>query len=198
MTTKDHLLGLLNQFIPVVLGVYVGILASNWNDKRVQKAEQKEFIENLKQEIGANKAELEKAVAYQKEILQAARKVRQDLDREVLESEFWNAGHFKLIPGWQGLNIPRLENSVHTSGIMINAMAGMEFRNINSISRTYNHQEDYKRYAQRLIFDNLTQLENQVRTVEVFNKLEVWQDVIYMGEELVEQYQQTLEQLETK
>lgn len=196
MTTKDHLIGLFNQFIPVVLGVYVGILASNWNENRVRKAEQKEFIENLKQEISTNKAELEEALAYQKEILQAARQVRQDLEMEVLESDFWNAGHFKLIPGWQGLNIPRLENSVHISGIMINAMAGMEFRNINFISRTYNHQEDYKRYAQRLIFDNLTQLESEVKTGEVLNKLEVWHDVILLGGSLVDQYEQTLKQLE--
>lgn len=189
MTPKDHLVSLLNQFIPVVLGVYVGILASNWNENRVQKAEQKEFIENLQQEIGENKTKLEEALVYQKKILQTARQTRQELDREVLEAAFWNADHFKLIPGWEGLNIPRLENSVYTSGIMINAMAGMEFGNISAISRTYHHQKDYELYAQRLIFDNLTQLEGEVKTEEVFNKLEVWQDVIFMGETLVEQYE---------
>lgn len=196
MTTKDHLIGLLNQFIPVVLGVYVGILASNWNEHRVQKAEQKEFIENIKREIATNKIKLEETLVYQKSIVTSARQARKDLDREVLDKEFWNAGHWKLIPAWDGLNIPRFENSVHMSGIMINAMAGMKFKNINTISRSYNHQEDYKLFAQRLIFDNLTQLQSQVTTNEVFDKIEVWTDVINMGENLLEQYNQTLNHLE--
>lgn len=76
-------------------------------------------------------------------------------------------------------------------------MTGIKFENTSSISRTNNHQEDYKLCSRRLIFENLPQVGNQVKTVEVIDKLEVWQDVIFMEEKLIEQYRQTLEQLKT-
>lgn len=187
MKGKSYLLNLLNQFIPVVLGVYIGILAGNWNENRVKEAEQKEYVKNLKLEIQTNKLKLEEALAYQKAILQSARQVRVELPQEALESPFWTSGHWTIIPGWEGLKIPRLENAVHQSGIMANSLSGMQFRNIHTISQSFNHQEDYKMYVQRLILDNLTQLGNETKTVEVLNKLEVWQDVINIEIELIGQ-----------
>lgn len=170
---KSYLLNLLNQFIPVVIGVYIGIIASNWNEARVQKAEQKEFVNNLVLEMQANKVKLEETLAYQQAILHSVRKARQEFAPETMEARFWTAGQWKLLPGWEGLKIPTLENSVHQSGIMTNALSDLEFQVINTIARSYNLQEDYKVWAQKLIFDNLTQLDNETNTVEVLNKLEV-------------------------
>lgn len=40
---KNYFLQMLNQFIPVILGVYLSIVASNWNTERVRVADQKEL-----------------------------------------------------------------------------------------------------------------------------------------------------------
>lgn len=195
MKIKNYLFNLFNQFIPVVLGVYIGIIASNWNENRIKKAEQNEFVKNLALEIQANKSKLEEAMVYQEAIISSAGKVKQELDQKTMEAAFWTVGQWKLISGWEGLKIPTLENSVHQAGIMTNALSGLDFKVINTIARSYNYQEEYKVFAQKLIFDRLTQMDGQVKTIEVLNKLEVWQDVINFEQELAKQYDQTLDEL---
>lgn len=186
---------MLNQFIPIVLGVYVGILASNWNSNRVRIAEQKEFLNNLDLEIQSNRSKLEEALSYRQTIFLSAKKVRQELDQKTMEANFWSVGHWTLLPDWEGLKMPTLENSVYQSAVMTNALSGLDFKVINTIARSYNYQEDYKVWAQKLIFDNLTQLGSDVKTVEALNKLELWNDVIFKEKELIEQYDQALNEL---
>lgn len=193
---KNYLLNLLNQFIPVVLGVYIGIVASNWNENRVKKAEQDEFVKNLVLEIQVNKSRLEETLAYQEAIILAARKARKELDQQKLNAEFWSAGQWELLPGWEGVKIPALENSVHQSGIMTNALSGLDFVVINTIARSYNQQEDYKLWAHKLIIDNITQLGSDVKTAEVLTKLDVWQEVMDLERELLSQYDRTILALE--
>ncbi len=76
--------------------------------------------------------------------------------------------------------------------MVINAFSGLDFNIINSISRTYNLQEDYRTVAQTLIFDNLIQMEVDVKTVEVLNKIEVWGEIIEIEKNLINHYNQTL------
>jgi len=192
----QYLYSQLNQFIPVVLGVYIGIIASNWNANRVRRIEQQEFITNLKLEIQNNREKLLETLAYQNAILASVRNVGEELDEEILASPFWKVGHWNLLPGWEGLKIPSLENAVQQSGIMTNALSGLDFTTINAISRSYNHQDEYKFYAQKLIFDKLTQLDNRATTREVFSNLEVWQDVINTANAQLIEYQNTLQELE--
>ena len=195
MKVKNYVLQMLNQFIPIVLGVYVGILASNWNSNRVRIAEQKEFLNNLDLEIQSNRSKLEEALSYRQTIFLSAKKVRQELDQKTMEANFWSVGHWTLLPDWEGLKMPTLENSVYQSAVMTNALSGLDFKVINTIARSYNYQEDYKVWAQKLIFDNLTQLGSDVKTVEALNKLELWNDVIFKEKELIEQYDQALNEL---
>lgn len=74
MKVKNYVLQMLNQFIPIVLGVYVGILASNWNSNRVRIAEQKEFLNNLDLEIQSNRSKLEEALSYRQTIFYPRKK----------------------------------------------------------------------------------------------------------------------------
>jgi hypothetical protein len=195
MKVKNYLLQMLNQFIPVVLGVYLGIVASNWNENRVKKAEQNEFIQNLTLEIQANKSKLEEALAYRQNMFLTGKKIRKELGQQKMEAKFWSVGGWNLVPEWEGLQIPTLENSVHQTGITTNALSGLEFKIINSISSAYNYQEDYKIWTHKLIFDNITQISSETKTEEALNKLEAWNDVIHMEQVLIKQYDQTLEEL---
>ena len=90
---------MLNQFIPVILGVFLGILGSNWNTDRVQDAEQEEFVRNLYLELQSNKSKMEESLVYRKSIYSSAKKVRQELDPKILEAKFWSVGHWKHLPG---------------------------------------------------------------------------------------------------
>ncbi|MDQ3393395.1 MAG: hypothetical protein M3512_04700 [Bacteroidota bacterium] len=102
MNWKNYLLNMLNQFIPVVLGVYLGIVASNWNTNRIQKVEQLKFINNLNLEISENKNKLEKIIDYREDIVLKAKKVRQRIDKPAMEAQFWSVGQWSLLPWWKG------------------------------------------------------------------------------------------------
>lgn len=189
---KNYFLQMLNQFIPVILRVYLGIIASNWNAERVQIEEQKEFINNLYLEINSNKAKMEESLSYRNSIFLSAKKVRQNLDPKISDAKFWSVGHWKHLPGWEGVKIPTLENSVYQSGIMTNALSGLDFKLINSIARSYNHQEEYKRWTERNILDKLDNMPSDITTFDALYLIEPWNDVIAMEQILVEQYEQTL------
>lgn len=183
---------MLNQFIPVVLGVYLGIVASNWNENRTKKAEQKEFIQNLYLEVEANQTKIKEAMAYRQAIFSSARKVRQELDQNILQANFWSVGHWNLLPEWKGIHVPTLESSVYQSGVMGNTLSGLDFQLINSIARVYNQQEDYQMWVERLILDKVSQFGSEIKTVEALGSIERWHDVINKEKELLHQYEQTL------
>lgn len=194
---KKYLLQMLNQFIPVILGVYLGIVASNWNESRVKRAEQQEFISNLHQELEANKSKIESTLKYRQGILNESRQLAGSLSSDTLEANFWAMGGFSLIPSWQGTNIPTLERSVYQTGLATNLMNGLEFAIINTVARTYNYQDSYNSFAQKLIFDKIINLEDRIKTRQVLNKFEAWYDVAITEEALVEQYNNALSHLDT-
>lgn len=100
---KNYLLQMLNQFIPVALGVYLGIVLSNWNVESVQLAEQKEFVNNLYLEIQANKIKLEEASSYRQTIFLSAKKVRQELDQKIMQANFLDSRPLEFT-AWLGRN----------------------------------------------------------------------------------------------
>ena len=192
---KNYLLQMLNQFIPVVLGVYLGIVASNWNENRVQQAQQQEFINNLYLELEANKVKITQTLAYRQTILAEARRLSNELSRDTLDARFWSVGGWNLVPGWHGLAIPTLESSVYQTGLATNLLEGLDFNIINGIARTYNYQTDYKLSAQKRVFDELTDLGYNINTQQALNAIEPWTDVIYYEQEVIARYDEALPQL---
>lgn len=184
---------MLNQFIPVILGVFLGILASNWNTDRVQDAEQEEFVRNLYLELQSNKSKIEESLKYRNSIFLSAKKVREELDTAILEAHFWSVGHWKHLPGWEGVKIPTLESSVYQSGIMTNALSGLDFKVMNSIAKSYNYQDEYKGWTERYILDKLDKMPSDVTTFEALYMIEPWYEVITVEQNLISQYDQTLE-----
>ena len=195
---KNYLLQMLNQFIPVILGVFLGILASNWNTDRVQEAEQEEFVRNIYLELQSNKSKMEESLSYRKSIFSSAKKVRKELDPKILEAGFWSVGHWKHLPGWEGVKVPTLENSVYQSGVMTNALSGLDFKIINSIARSYNYQDEYKQWAERKIIEKLDNMPSDITTFEALSMIEPWYDIISLEQNLIRQYEQTLEILKNQ
>lgn len=141
---------------------------------------------------------MEESLNYRNSIFFICKKVRKELDPEILEARFWSVGHWKHLPGWKGVKIPTLENSVYQSGIMTNALSGLDFKIINSIARSYNYQEEYKHWSERKILDKLDEMPSDVTTYEALNMIEPWNDVIAVEQNLINQYDQTLEMSEVR
>jgi hypothetical protein len=195
---KKPELQMLGELVLVAAGVYLGIVASDWNDGRKEAARQRDFLRTLSQEIAANEQKLQSSLAYRKQVLLVARRLRATLRRDTLNAPFWSVGGFRLLNGWRGVAVPSLENSVYQSGLISNTLAGLDFPTINAIAQVYTLQEEYKVWTRALIIDKIVTVEGSVTTGQVLSKLEFWSDIINYEEELIKKHQAARRQLHGK
>jgi hypothetical protein len=142
---------LLFQLVPVAIGVYIGILAGNLNEKWNHRANQKEFIANLIQEIELNKKRIQYAENYHKELKETMDSLMDVTREEELSKPFMKNNGFAFIPGWTGVHTPALESSVFDSGLIGNLLQGLDFETVSKISRVYNFQKEYKDITKPII-----------------------------------------------
>ena len=131
---------LLYQLIPVALGVFIGLLAGNWNDDRIHKNNQKEFMANLAKELEDNKTNLQTAHKYHKRIGTIVDSLFNISKKEELQKSFFNNGGFQKLPEWKGVHIPTMQNAVYTTGINSGLLNGLDFSKASAIGRAYNMQ----------------------------------------------------------
>jgi hypothetical protein len=192
-----HFFTMLAQLIPVAVGVYLGIVASDWNTERKQKAAQKEFLNNVQLELLSNKLKLEKAVIYHASIVATADSLKKSLSQETLNKGFWSAGGWQLLDNWQGVEVPTLENSVYQTGIISNTLLGLDFKTINTIAQVYRYQDEYKPLAQKLFTDKIVNLKDE-STYYVLGNFGWLQSLVVSEKELLHQYEISLMHLKAK
>lgn len=192
-----HFLSMVAQLIPVAIGVYLGIVASDWNTDRKQRATQKEFLTNLYLEMLTNKQKLEKAAAYHASIVASADSVRKSLNREVLNKSFWSAGGWRLVKNWQGVQVPTLVGSVYQTGIISNTLLGLDFKTVNTIAQTYNLQQELKDHSHRLFLNKIGNINNET-TADVLGNFGWLGDLVFYEKELINEYTKSMKQVKAK
>jgi hypothetical protein len=193
--TRKTILQMLMELTLVAMGVYLGIIASNWNDQRKDARKKREFIQVLVMEISANKQKLEQANQYRHEMLNTSNVLLQQFSSDTLAANFWEVGGFKIIPNWQGVNIPPLENSVYQSGLITNTLSGLDFTTLNEIAQVYSHQEEYKVWTRTLITDRILNVDANSTTRDVLSRIQPWADIISMETEWINRYETALSKL---
>ena len=73
-----------------------------------------------------------------------------NIDEDELSKPFLSELDFSVLPGWYGINIPTLENSVFESGIISNSLSDLDFKTINQIAMIYNSLKEYKEITKSL------------------------------------------------
>lgn len=184
------------QLIPVAVGVYLGILAGNCNENRMHQNQQNELLKNISLELKSNKEKLDVAYAYHIKIGDIADSILNNSPKEKLEQRFFENEGFFGIPGWRGVMIPPLEQSVFDSGIISNLMSGMDFKSLNKISKTYNQQKQYKEYCQ-VITQKFISTDVNVTTRFILNDLLILKyDIPSMEGHLIKNIEEVIQYLE--
>ncbi len=195
---KKPVLQMLGELVLVAAGVYLGIVASNWNEERREAARQRDFLQTLSLEIDANERKLQNNLAYRKQIITAGRRLRTTLHKDTLQAHFWSVGGFRLLREWRGTAITPLENAVYQSGLISNALSGLDFSTINAIAQVYTQHEAYEDWMRRLIADKFVAREDNVTTRQVLESFETWYDITTLEEELIRKHQAARRQLRRK
>ena len=140
----------IRQFLPVVLGVYIGIIGSNWNEKRHHKKDQKEFIANTINELKGNMDKMQGAFDYHDSLAVKVNEYFGAFTTEMLAEPFFVDGrNLATIPGWIGMMLPPLESSVYESGLITNVMSDMSFESIGNLAKIYNAQKEFSKLTDK-------------------------------------------------
>ena len=142
------------QLLPVALGVYLGIVASNWNERSKMKTLKQETIDRLIVEYKSNTEQLKYAAAYHIEVSQNIDSLIRNLPAEALATPFFKNGGFSIVQGWQGVNMPSLDYSVYQTALMNGTLNELKFetlRRINQINNTEAEQFRDSTYASYVV-----------------------------------------------
>ncbi|MDC6388559.1 hypothetical protein PP182_07685 [Maribacter sp. PR1] len=116
--------------VPVMLGVYLGLLANNWSKEKEDKLQTEKVLNNILQEIKYNEVTTQESLKY-------FRQLRDSIflldNRNSLPSDF---------TFWKGLNPPLLKNASFQSASLSGLLSRFDLDLLEQLSSVYKLQDD--------------------------------------------------------
>lgn len=126
--------------MPVMLGVYLGLLANNWNEAKKEKQQTQKILNNLIREIDHNYEVTQESLFYFKQLRDSIYYLS---DKTIPPSRF---------SFWKGLNPPLLKRSSFESATLSGILANLDFEIIEELSTVYGLQDDLKEQSNTYIY----------------------------------------------
>lgn len=171
---------LLFQIIPVMIGVYLGLVASNWSENKKTRHKSEVFVENLLSEVEMNQKNLEKVIDYHV-MLRDSTEHYSNLENKVVNLSFF-----------QGTRTPTLIDSAYDTGIQTGVINELPLDKIQSINHIYTLQKQYNDMGKLIISGLLNQdfSGSDENIVEIARFLSVvMNDVVYAENDLIAGYE---------
>lgn len=186
---KKRIGELLFQIIPVMIGVYLGLLASNWADDRKMKSETELLRKNLIAEVEANKAKIENVIGYHEILRDSARyySVTKFVNRE---PAFFS-----------GVRTSMLTNNAFETGIQTGLINGLTFEEIQFANRVYTLQSSYDDFSKVILSGLITMDfdENEQAMRKIYRFLSIsMTDIVIKESQLLAQYDVLLNELQSQ
>lgn len=174
--------------LPVMLGVYLGLLANDWNEERKENQKLENVLKSMEGEILHNQEVAEESLSYFRQLADSIYHLE---DKSVTPSSF---------SFWKGLNPPLLKNASFQTAMLTGVLTNLDIETLEQLGTSYSLQEDLKEqtntYVQSITskigsseFDNrkyLIILENYAH------------DQIYAEETLVKELEKTLKAIRNR
>lgn len=179
---------LIFQIIPVMIGVYLGFIVSNWSETKQQNAKKKILIENMISEINENKNNIIEVVQYHEML--------RDSSRYYLKS-----GRADMPSFFRGVNTLTLINSAFETGIQTGLLNELSIDKIQSLNRVYTSQKSYNDFCNILLSGllNMDFMENEESIKKILQYLSIsMTDVAIKERQLLNEYEKVLNQTLTE
>lgn len=176
---KKILKDILLQMIPVMIGVYLGFLVSDWSESNRKQERYEQLKATLLAEIQLNKQHLEGVIDYHRIVKDSSRYFANP-QNPVRKPNFF-----------QGTRMTKLSNSAYMTGIQTGTINEFTIAEIQYLNQVYTLQNVYNDYG-NLILSNLISLdfsekEEDIRRIARFLETTMV-DVVVMEEALIKQY----------
>lgn len=185
---KKKISELLIQIIPVMIGVYLGLLASNWADDRKMKSQTELLRTNLVAEIRANKDRIEEVINYH-EMLRDSSRYYSAVENPERKPNFFS-----------GIRTSLLTHNAFETGIQTGLINGLTFEEIQSLNKVYTIQSIYYDFSKLMLSGLITMdMENEQARTKFYRFLSIGMtDIVIKENELLQEYEVVLNELESK
>lgn len=152
---KKAIYNIFMLIMPVMLGVYLGLLANNWNEARKEDKLTQKMLTSLVQEVLYNQEIVEESIAYFYEL--------RDSIYYTNDKDSINPSEYSF---WKGLNPPLLKSASFESATISGGLTNIDLDLLEQLSTTYNQQEDLKNQTETYLFSVI----NKIGTKELDNR----------------------------
>lgn len=174
------------QIFPVMIGVYLGFLVSDWADDKKRKEESAVLVESLLSEIDINQKQLEGVIEYHSMIRDSCRYYA-NVERVDERPRFF-----------EGTRIQKLSNSAYNTGVQTGVINELSMDKIQAINQLYTYQKDYDDFG-NIVMANLINMdfsENKADMQRIARFLALTMtDIVIKERDLITSYQTVSESL---
>ncbi|MEO1263522.1 MAG: hypothetical protein AAFZ15_32220 [Bacteroidota bacterium] len=187
---------LLLQSFLIFLSVFLGIVASNWNEERRETKKTKSFLVNLTKEIKSNKKSIEKSIPYHKKIGEVYDSLYANMDKKTVQMDMVEFGGLHALPGWDGLRVASIEQSVYKSGMSVGVFENVSMELLTKIARVNSIENEYIRFY-RSVSDKLLNYTADTKVLDYYVVLQILgKDLLYMENGMIKAYENLIKEIE--
>ena len=132
--------------IPVMIGVFLGLLANNWNNDQINKEETQKLLKSLTRELDSNDETIKESLSY---FIQLRDSIYHLSDKNRSPSSF---------SFWKGLNPPLLKSASFKSAILSGRLSNLDFETVEELSSTYDFVDDLKQQSETYILSMINKI----------------------------------------
>jgi hypothetical protein len=183
---KNKWAELIFQIIPVMIGVYLGFLVSDWSSDRQLQAQLDKLVNNVLVEIANNQDAIEQTRGYH-QMLRDSSMHYANPETAIKKPDFY-----------QGTRVLKLSVSAYQTGIQTGIINELNIDQIQGMNQLYTHIAEYNQYANTmmasLIEKDFTNDPEDIRKIARFLSVTL-SDVVSMEEHLSRELEKVSELL---
>ena len=196
MKNKSKVIEYLMQLILVIVGVFLGILASEWNASKALKNDQKEILKNIKLEIESNTKIIKAAQDNRKKFNRSLDSLSPLLTDELKKEPLFQRDFEARFPNWRGVGDGQFSSAMFEVAKYSNLLSTMDIEIASQLARTYTTQENLKKTRDTFLnkffdMDSQTTYRDALRIMWFIR-----QELGGLENSLLSEYSKTLELLE--
>lgn len=195
---KHQLFDYLLQLLMVILGVFLGMMASEWSSDRSREEDKNNLLTGLKHEISDNLQYLKSRKEHDLiPFFNSLDSLTNTLEGqpEILDEPFRDEPFLNRIPNFPSLGRPKLDDAMYDAAKYSNMLANFDVEVLQQLTKVYNLQSNL--HAQRTYLDlKLTAIDTDTKYKEVISLMwEVMESYFGAQYNLIKEYKKALELL---